>query len=257
MYDCVIVTKRGRIEGIVTMGDLLALSSELQKRTVQSQVQILQRVGDKLKGIRQAAEQVHASATEGIALSADMVDITLKGKHELDLVMSACNKLSEITTGQQVQITVLKERGDSITKVSALIRDLADQCGLLAMNAAIEAARAGVHGAGFSVVADEIRKLAARTKQSVDEIHTLTDGIRLSVDSTAALVQNGRQETMRSEQDVRRAVDLFHQSLSAGEQPRTSSETMGAVSSNSFQHASLVMDEMDRLIGDMKRRAGA
>lgn len=254
VYDCVIITREGKWIGIVTMADLLALSSELQRRTVQAQIDVIHSVHDKLKGIRRASGQVHHTAREGIELSGEMVDMTLRGKLELDRVLTSSRRLSELTAEQQKGMAELKERGNAITEVSKLIRELADQCGLLAINAAIEAARAGEHGAGFSVVADEIRKLAQRTKQSVDEIHLLTSSIRSGVDTAAEWMESGRKETQDSERVARHAVELFHQLFVAAGNNKNGSEMMETVSAGSHQHANQVLEEMERLLREMKHQ---
>lgn len=257
VYDCVIMTRQGKWIGVVTMADLLALSSELQRRTVEAQISVLQRVHHKLEGIRQDSGQVHHTAQQSIALSGDMVDMTLQGKLELDRVLTASRRLSELTVEQEKGMVELKERGNSITEVSKLIRELADQCGLLAINAAIEAARAGEHGAGFSVVADEIRKLAQRTKQSVDEIHVLTSSIRNGVDAAAQWMESGRKETQDSERVARHAVELFHQLFVAAGNNKAGSEVMGTVSSNSHQYANQVLVDMERLLQEMQHHVQA
>jgi len=240
---------------MLTMSDLLAISRLLQQRSVKSQIRTVKGTDEMMQQIDKAIVNVHEAAQFGEQMSETMVDLTNRGKFELDKVTASFKRLAEKTILQEQQIADLQKRADAISSVSKLIRELADQSNLLAINASIEAARAGEHGSGFSVVAAEIRKLSAQTKQSANDINGLIRSITEAVAETVQLVADGQQDVAASEVSVKEASGVFGELFHAAGGNRESAQQIGLLANQAYQQSEQVIKGMEKLIGKM--RAGS
>lgn len=136
---------------------------------------------------RQSTEQAEAASTA----AQQALEAAEGGNHAVEDTLSSMSTLKQKVGAIAEQILQLSEQTNQIGNISKLVSDVANQTNMLALNASVEAVRAGEHGKGFAVVAGEIRKLADQSKQSAEKISGLVAEIQNAINSTVMVTDEG------------------------------------------------------------------
>ncbi|MDK8182355.1 methyl-accepting chemotaxis protein [Paenibacillus sp. UMB4589-SE434] len=209
MYDSIVFTKQGRLAGVIGPKSITALSKIMREKHAQQEQSTVKSTMGSLTVIRQEAEHVRASASEGLEHAAEMIEETLKGKSVLDKVASSFQLVAQQAEEQKRQTEELTEHAAAVADSVGIIRGWSDTCHMLALNASIEAARAGEHGRGFEVVATEVRKLAVLTKSATDQIEETLLQMGRSLSATVQASEASAAETHHTVAGLKTALSQF------------------------------------------------
>ena len=270
--------KRGDTHSVVF--SMSKMQSDL-KDMISAVRQQTENIGNAVRSVTEATETVrHASgsqaqaaestaaAIEEIAVSASHVSDTTdqtRSNSEETCRIAADGEKNSAAASQSIanvaetvqkaahQIQILKERSNEIGSIAQVIREIADQTNLLALNAAIEAARAGEQGRGFAVVADEVRKLAERTgvatakiTQVIASVQEETNSAVASIEAIAPRVQQGSELSSRAADSLRAIQASAHQTLTRLSEVASSMHELSTGTNSIAKNMEEIADMADR-----------
>jgi len=185
------------------------VSAQSSQAVGQQRAQIEQ-VATAMNEMSATSQDVANSAAVAVSNAQSVNDETVVGRARVEQQVSSIQKLAQEIDSSVLVINQLAANSKSIGQVLSVIKSIAEQTNLLALNAAIEAARAGEQGRGFAVVADEVRNLARRTQQSTAEIEQMIGQLHSGVSSAVKAMSSSHlmaDETVAQSADVQGALD--------------------------------------------------
>lgn len=176
---------------LTQMSSSLTESSELIVQGTSEQHDAASSMASSVEEMSVSINVVSDNALDADVGVSESARLSQKGKEVLERMNSSMQSISSSVNESALIIQTLGQESDRISEIVKVIKEIADQTNLLALNAAIEAARAGEQGRGFAVVADEVRKLADRTTKSTQEIASMIQSIQKNTQSAVISMQGG------------------------------------------------------------------
>ncbi|MFZ5425408.1 MAG: methyl-accepting chemotaxis protein [Thermodesulfobacteriota bacterium] len=228
-----------------------SLSSEVDKTAsgARHQAGMVEQTAQAVEQLDQAVLEAARNASGAAELAAKARDRAERGAEVVEAVLGSITGAHARTMELKSVVEDLGGRADSIGQIMTVISDIADQTNLLALNAAIEAARAGEAGRGFAVVADEVRKLAEKTMQATREVGSVIDAIQSGargavsgMESTAAEVERATGQARQSGEALGEIVSIVEATADQVRSIATAAEQQSAASNQIGRTVSSVRD---------------
>ncbi len=248
------------------------------KLNVNQQESKIEQVATAINQMASTVQEVARHATEASSAAQQADSESTNGQNVVTQVISSISDLATEVHNTAEVIHTVEENADQIGTVLDVIKGIAEQTNLLALNAAIEAARAGEQGRGFAVVADEVRTLASRTQESTQEIQSMIERLQGGAKSAVKAMQQGEEKTQQTVDKAQQAgealtlitaavskiVDMNTQIASAADEQSsvaedinhniTSISTLSVQAAEGAEHTAASSQELERLAAELQKR---
>ena len=222
------------IEGITLLGasasEILAATTQVASGSAETATAITETTTT-VEEVRQAAQLSNQKATRVSENAQQVSQVTLTGQNAVDETVSGMHDIQNQMEAVANTIVRLSEQSQQIGGIIASVTDVADQSNLLAVNASIEAAKAGEQGKGFAVVAQEIKSLAEQSKQATIQVRNILTDVQkatsaavMATEQTSKAVENGVKQSTQAGEAIKKLAESSGKAMEAASQIVASSQ---------------------------------
>ncbi|KWS49043.1 MULTISPECIES: methyl-accepting chemotaxis protein [Pseudomonas syringae group] len=230
--------------GLGELGHDLAKASGTLETGAQHQLSEIARMTGAMQRMGDAMNDISSHVAQAVQRAGDASDQVAHGRDSVDRAQSEITQLAARINTTDETVQALANQSEQIGKVLDVIGSIAEQTNLLALNAAIEAARAGEQGRGFAVVADEVRNLAQRTASSTKEIQTIIEDLQRGSRQAATAMNDSLQGVGRCVENSQRASESLR---AAGEGIGHITQLNGLIATTTEQQSTVSREIADQL----------
>ncbi|HBL05138.1 MAG TPA: methyl-accepting chemotaxis protein [Aeromonas salmonicida] len=236
------------VAGTRASAEQAAQVAERTSAGMQAQYQEVDLVATAFEELSATALQVAGNANSAVAAANQADTSAQEGKYVVADTQEAMRKLMAVISDAKPVVERLAANSDNINDILVVIQGIAEQTNLLALNAAIEAARAGEQGRGFAVVADEVRNLAGRTQNAIVEIQTLIGQLQSGTEAVVKAIMTGHSQADVTLTKVDLSVSVLEQIIHAVATIHQMNEQIARAA----QEQSGVADEINRNVSNIR-----
>jgi methyl-accepting chemotaxis protein len=241
----------GTTQQLSTMSQQVSRVMMQTNENIQHQHQETEQISSAMREMSESVNAVSKSVSDSASAARAANNETEKGSQLVQDSIDGIHQLSELVEQTSQLIENVSRDSENINTVLDVIKGIAEQTNLLALNAAIEAARAGEQGRGFAVVADEVRTLAGRTQESTEEINSIIDKLQSGARRSVKAMEQSREKTL----SVVDQAALAGASLTTISASVSSIDMMSSEIASATQQQSAVAENMNSNVESIREMA--